>query len=178
MTALTDLTLSEARDGLGRGDYSSRELTAAHIAAIDAAGALNAFVTKTADAALAAADESDARRGRGEVGALEGLPIAIKDLFCTEGVLTTAGSHILDRFIPPYESTVTANLWRAVRPPVPAIASQLFQQGAKKMRNFLLRSIKGCINSIRSFALSEMRYSSWSILKHSSRVSFSKFKPG
>jgi aspartyl-tRNA(Asn)/glutamyl-tRNA(Gln) amidotransferase subunit A len=75
--------------------------------------ALNAFVTETPERALAMAGESDARRKRGEVGLLEGIPLGIKDLFCTEGVLTTAGSHILDGFKPPYESTVTAKLWQA-----------------------------------------------------------------
>jgi Asp-tRNAAsn/Glu-tRNAGln amidotransferase A subunit and related amidases len=74
---------------------------------------LNAFVTETPEKALAMAGESDARRKRGEVGLLEGIPLGIKDLFCTEGVLTTAGSHILDGFKPPYESTVTAKLWQA-----------------------------------------------------------------
>ena len=78
-----------------------------------AAAALNAFITETPDRALAMAKASDARRAKGEARLLDGIPLAIKDLFCTEGVLTTAGSHILDGFKPPYESTVTANLWRA-----------------------------------------------------------------
>src|SRR5690606_24237854 len=69
-------------------------------------------ITETPERAIEMAKASDARRARGEAGPLDGLPIAIKDLFCTEGVLTTAGSHILDGFVPRYESTVTANLWR------------------------------------------------------------------
>jgi len=113
VTALTDLTLAEARAGLAAGDFSARELTQAHLAAIEAARALNAFITETPERALEMADAADARRARGEGGALNGLPIAIKDLFCTRGVPTTAGSHILDGFVSPYESTVTENLWSA-----------------------------------------------------------------
>ncbi|HUC60945.1 MAG TPA: Asp-tRNA(Asn)/Glu-tRNA(Gln) amidotransferase subunit GatA [Alphaproteobacteria bacterium] len=110
---LTGLTLAEARDGLRARRFSARELAAAHVAAVEAARPLKAFITETPEAALAMADASDARLARGAAGALEGLPVAIKDLFCTEGVLTTAASHILDGFKPQYESTVTANLWRA-----------------------------------------------------------------
>ena len=111
MAVLTDLTLAAARDGLAKGEFSAAELTEAHIAAVEAARPLNLFITETPDAARAMAEASDARRRGGEVGVLDGIPIAVKDLFCTEGVLTTAGSHILDGFAPPYESTVTANLW-------------------------------------------------------------------
>ena len=110
MAAFTDLTIAEARQGLANKQYSSRELTEAHIEAVEAARDLNAFILETPERALADADASDARRARGEAGAFEGIPIAIKDLFCTEGVGTTAGSHILDGFVPPYESTVSANL--------------------------------------------------------------------
>jgi len=113
MAALTDLTLAGALDGLAKGSFSSRELTDAHIAAMEKHRPLNAFITETPDRARAMADASDKRRREGKVGAMEGLPIGIKDLFCTEGVLTTAGSHILDGFKPTYESTVTTNLWRA-----------------------------------------------------------------
>jgi aspartyl-tRNA(Asn)/glutamyl-tRNA(Gln) amidotransferase subunit A len=113
MSSLTDLTVASALDGLARGDFTSRELTDAHLKAMEAARGLNAFITETPEKARIMADASDARRRKGEVGALEGIPVAIKDLFCTEGVLTTAGSHILDGFKPPYESTVTANMWRA-----------------------------------------------------------------
>ena len=113
MSALTDLTVAAALDGLARGDFTSRELTDAHLAAMGDARGLNAFITETPEQARAMADASDARRRKGEAGALEGIPVAIKDLFCTDGVLTTAGSHILDGFKPPYESTVTGNMWRA-----------------------------------------------------------------
>jgi aspartyl-tRNA(Asn)/glutamyl-tRNA(Gln) amidotransferase subunit A len=110
MAALTDLTIAEARDGLANKEYSARELTEAHIAAVEAARDLNAFVIETPERALTDADASDARRAKGEAGKFDGIPIAIKDLFCTEGIVTTAASHILDGFVPPYESTVTANL--------------------------------------------------------------------
>ena len=113
MTDLTGLSIAEARDQLATGALSSRELTESHVAAVAEAAALNAMVTETPDIALAMADASDARRAKGEAGALEGIPLAIKDLFCTKDLLTTAGSHILDGFTPPYESTVTANLWQA-----------------------------------------------------------------
>ena len=111
MTALTDLTLADARDALAAGDVSARELAEAHIAAMDSARNLNAFITETPERALADADASDARRAKGgALGALDGIPLAIKDLFCTEGVMTTAASHILEGFIPPYESSVSAKL--------------------------------------------------------------------
>jgi aspartyl-tRNA(Asn)/glutamyl-tRNA(Gln) amidotransferase subunit A len=111
MAEITDFTIAEARDALAKGELSARELAESQIAAVEAARPLNAFITETPEKALEMAEASDARRRAGEVGALEGIPLAIKDLFCTEGVLTTAGSHILDGFKPPYESTVTANLW-------------------------------------------------------------------
>ncbi|WP_119168850.1 Asp-tRNA(Asn)/Glu-tRNA(Gln) amidotransferase subunit GatA [Algihabitans albus] len=112
MSDLTRMELSEARDLLTRKSLSAKELTEAHIAAVEAARPLNAFVTETPEKALAMAEASDARRAKGEVGLLDGLPLAIKDLFCTEGVQTTASSHILEGFVPTYEATVTANLWR------------------------------------------------------------------
>lgn len=112
MTTLTDLNLADARDGLRRGDFSSVELTEAYIRAMENGRSLNTYITETPELALEQARASDAKMKRGEAGILEGLPIAIKDLFCTEGVLSTAASHILDSFIPPYESTVTANMKR------------------------------------------------------------------
>ncbi len=113
MSALTELGIAEARTALEKGETSARELAEAQIAAMELARDLNLFITETPDQALAMAEQSDARRRQGEAGVLEGIPLAIKDLFCTKGVLTTAGSHILDGFHPTYESTVTANLWRA-----------------------------------------------------------------
>ncbi len=112
-SALTDLTLAEARAGLAVRQFSSRELTEAYIAAMESARPLNAFITETPERALEMAAASDERLARGEAGPIEGIPIAIKDLFCTKGILTTAASHILDGFHPPYESTVTEKLWAA-----------------------------------------------------------------
>ncbi len=113
MPDLTKLTLKAALDGLKARDFSSEEITGAFLKSIEAANpTLNAYVQVTADKALTMARASDARRAKGEGGALEGAPLGIKDLFCTEGVQTTAGSNMLKGFVPPYESTVTANLWR------------------------------------------------------------------
>ena len=112
MTDLTSLTLAEARDRLKSRAISSLEIAKAHLEAMERAKALNAFIATTADRALEMAESSDARLAKGEGGLLEGLPIGVKDLYATEGVHTQACSHILDGFRPPYESTVTANLWR------------------------------------------------------------------
>ncbi len=109
---LTDLTLIQARDGLRSKAFTARELTQSYLSAIDAADALNCFITKTPDKALDMADGADDRLAKGEARPLDGLPIGVKDLFCTRDVLTTAGSHILDGFTPRYESTVTEHLWR------------------------------------------------------------------
>ncbi len=112
MSSLTRLTLKQAVEGLAARQFSAVEITRAHIAAIEAARALNAFTLETPDKALEMAAVSDARLAQGNGGPLEGAPIGIKDLFCTEGVASTAGSKILAGFKPTYESTVTANLWR------------------------------------------------------------------
>ena len=112
MSPLTHLTIAEARRRLAKGEFTAVELTQAHLSAMAAHRHLNAFITETPDLALATAAASDTRRAKGEAGALEGIPLGIKDLFCTEGVRTTAASHILDGYTPQYESTVTANLKR------------------------------------------------------------------
>ncbi len=109
---LTRLTIAEARDLLGRRALGAVELTEAHLAAMEAARPLNAFVTETPERALAMAREAEVRYAAGEARPLDGIPLAIKDMFCTDGVRTTAGSRILDTFVPTYESTVTANLFR------------------------------------------------------------------
>ncbi|HLT78728.1 MAG TPA: Asp-tRNA(Asn)/Glu-tRNA(Gln) amidotransferase subunit GatA [Ferrovibrio sp.] len=106
------LTISAALEGLAKKDFTSVELTEACVSAMQAAKPLNAMITETPEKALEMAKASDARRAKGEAGLLDGIPLAIKDLFCTEGVLTTAASHILDGFHPTYESTATANLWK------------------------------------------------------------------
>ena len=112
MSDLTGLTLEAAAEGLKSKAFTSEEITRVHVEAIEAARPLNAYVLETSDKAIAMARESDARLARGEGGPLEGVPLGIKDLFCTHGVRTTAGSRILEDFVPTYESTVTANLWR------------------------------------------------------------------
>src|SRR5260221_7141026 len=113
MSDLTHLTMAAALEGLAAKKFSSRELTDAYLAKMAQHRDLNAYITETPDRARAMADAADRRRGKGEAkGLMEGLPLAIKDLFCTEDVLSTAGSHILDGFKPAYESTVTGNLWK------------------------------------------------------------------
>ncbi|HYF52766.1 MAG TPA: Asp-tRNA(Asn)/Glu-tRNA(Gln) amidotransferase subunit GatA [Salinarimonas sp.] len=112
MTDLTDLTLADARDGIAKKSFTAVELTQAHLDAMEQARPLNAFLVETPERALEMAKASDARIAKGEGRSLEGLPLGIKDLFCTQGVQTTAGSTILKGFEPPYESTVTRNLWR------------------------------------------------------------------
>ena len=109
---LTKLTLAEARDALAAKTLTSTELTQAHLVAMEKARVLNAFIVETPEIALAMAAASDAKLARGEGGPLEGIPLGIKDLYCTKGVQTTAGSHILEGFVPAYESTVSGQLWR------------------------------------------------------------------
>jgi aspartyl-tRNA(Asn)/glutamyl-tRNA(Gln) amidotransferase subunit A len=109
----TDLTLAEGLAALEAREISAVELTQAFLDAIARLNPrLNAYITVTGEQALAAAAASDARRAKGEAGPLDGIPLGIKDLFCTEGTRTTAGSNILGGFVPPYESTVSANLKR------------------------------------------------------------------
>jgi aspartyl-tRNA(Asn)/glutamyl-tRNA(Gln) amidotransferase subunit A len=113
MTQLTDLTIVEARDGLRAKRFTAEDLTLAHLNAIEALNPrLNAFITVSHSQALDQARAADRALAAGEQRALTGIPLAIKDLFCTAGVRTTAGSKILEPFVPPYESSVTANLLR------------------------------------------------------------------
>ncbi len=108
---MLDLSIADAAAGLRAKEFSAVELAGAHLAAIEALnGRLNAFITVTPELALAQAAAADVALAAGEGGALTGIPLAIKDLFCTAGVRTTAASRILEPFIPPYESTVTAQL--------------------------------------------------------------------
>ena len=110
MTDLTKLTLAEARDKLRAGDVTSVELTETFLKAIDDADALNAFVHKTPEIALERAKAADARIAQGDAPDMCGLPIGIKDLFCTKGVASQAASGILEGFTPEYESTVSQKL--------------------------------------------------------------------
>ena len=112
MSELTNLTIAKARKGLAKGDFTAVELCKSHIEAVDAANdSLNTFIVTTPELAIKAAEQSDKRLQKGEAGTLEGIPLGIKDLFCTKGVQTTAGSHILDKFTPVYESTISQNLF-------------------------------------------------------------------
>jgi aspartyl-tRNA(Asn)/glutamyl-tRNA(Gln) amidotransferase subunit A len=113
MTNLTDLTVAEIRDGFRAGQFSAREVASAFNANVAAAKVLNAFIVETPDRALAAADAADAARAAGDLKPLSGVPLGMKDLFCTEGVQTTAASHMLEGFTPTYESTVSGKLWAA-----------------------------------------------------------------
>ncbi len=110
--SLTSLTIAAAREKLGKREISAVELTEDYIKALEAARGLNAYIVETPDQARAMAKASDLRIKAGTPGALEGIPLGIKDLFATKGVHTQACSHILDGFKPTYESTVTANLWK------------------------------------------------------------------
>ena len=112
MSDLLSLSAVEARAALDAGDVSAPELTGAYLAAIEETGALNNYVAVTADKAMEMAEASQARIKAGEAGLIEGIPVGVKDLFCTAGVASTACSKILEGFTPTYESTVTANLWR------------------------------------------------------------------
>ncbi|ABA05260.1 aspartyl/glutamyl-tRNA(Asn/Gln) amidotransferase subunit A [Nitrobacter winogradskyi Nb-255] len=112
MTDLTSLTLAEARDGLARKSFTALELTDAHLAAMERARVLNAYVLETPERAREMARQADGRIAKSEGGPLNGLPLGVKDLFATEGTRTTACSRILGDFKPPYESTVTSQLWR------------------------------------------------------------------
>jgi len=113
MTELTQLTIERARQGLSQKQFSAVELTKAHLSRMEQCRNLNVYITETPELALKTAEAADQRIAQGNARSLEGIPIAIKDLFCTKGVRTTAGSRMLENFIPPYESTVSQNLWDA-----------------------------------------------------------------
>ncbi|KQZ60978.1 glutamyl-tRNA amidotransferase [Sphingopyxis sp. Root1497] len=113
MTDLTNLTVAQIRDGHRAGDFSAVEVAEAFSANVAGAKALNAFIVETPEHALAAAKQADADRTAGTLKPLSGVPIGMKDLFCTDGVQTTAASHMLEGFVPRYESTVSAKLWDA-----------------------------------------------------------------
>ncbi|MGZ5862551.1 MAG: Asp-tRNA(Asn)/Glu-tRNA(Gln) amidotransferase subunit GatA [Methyloceanibacter sp.] len=137
MTEFTDLSIAEAREGLKRKEFSATELARAHLSGIEAANAaLNAYVLPTPERALEMAKASDKRLKQGAARALEGIPLGIKDLFATKGVRTTACSHILDGFTPPYESTVTANLWAAGAVMLGKLNNDEFAMGSSNETSF------------------------------------------
>jgi aspartyl-tRNA(Asn)/glutamyl-tRNA(Gln) amidotransferase subunit A len=111
MSDLLNLSLIEAKTALASKKISSVELVTAYIKQMESKRSLNAYVLETPEIALAQAKTSDERIQKGTAGSLEGIPLGIKDLFCTKGIRTTACSKILGNFIPTYESTVTQNLW-------------------------------------------------------------------
>ncbi len=113
MTDLNKLTIADARDAMRKGDFTAIELTEQYLGAIEAAGALNAFSTNTPEIARTQAAAADARIAKGDAPDMCGIPLGIKDLFCTKGVQTQAASHILDGFKPEYESTITGQLFDA-----------------------------------------------------------------
>jgi aspartyl-tRNA(Asn)/glutamyl-tRNA(Gln) amidotransferase subunit A len=113
MSSLLTLSATEALAKLAAGEVSSVELTKASLARMETRKHLNAYLTVNAEGALKAAESSDKRRAEGKAGRVEGLPLGIKDLYCTKGVRTTAASQILGNFVPAYESTVTQKLWDA-----------------------------------------------------------------
>jgi len=133
MSKLITLTMAEARKALAAKEFTAVELVDAHIAQAEKARPLNAFVTETFEQAREAAKASDQRIAKGEAGAMEGLPIGMKDLFCTEGVRTTASSKILSNFVPPYESTVSANLKKAGAVTLGKTALDEFAMGSSNM---------------------------------------------
>ncbi len=136
MTNLTTLTIAAARDKLAKKEFTALELTEAHLAAMEKHKALNAFITETPDIACARAKESDARIQSGKAGALEGIPLGIKDLFCTEGVQTTAASHILEGFTPQYESTVSQKLRDAGSVMLGKLNLDEFAMGSSNMTSY------------------------------------------
>ncbi|MEL7154497.1 MAG: amidase family protein, partial [Pseudomonadota bacterium] len=111
MADLNELGIAEARDAMRKGEASSRDITQACLDAIDGAKALNASCHDTAEQAMAMADQADQKRKAGSDEAMLGIPVAVKDLFCTKGIASQASSRILDGFKPAYESSVTQNLW-------------------------------------------------------------------
>lgn len=113
MTDLTDLTVAQIRDGFRAGEFSARDVAQAFNANVAAGKALNAFIVETPELALAAADQADKDRAAGALKPLSGVPIGMKDLFCTQGVQTSAASHMLEGFKPTYESFVSQKLWDA-----------------------------------------------------------------
>ncbi len=136
MTDLTSLTIAAARDQLAKKEFTALELTEAHLAAMDKAKDLNAFIVTTPEIARERAKAADARLQSGKAGALEGIPLGIKDLFCTEGVQTTAASHILEGFKPPYESTVSQKLRDAGSVMLGKLNLDEFAMGSSNMTSY------------------------------------------
>lgn len=144
-TKLTELTLVEARDGLQNKDFSAVDLTQAFLDNMAQNEHLNAYITQTPDIALDQAKQSDIRLSQGTARPMEGLPLGIKDLFCTKGVRTTSGSKILENFVPPYESTVTQNLFDAGAVMLGKTNMDEFAMGSSNMTSYF----GDCVNPWR-----------------------------
>jgi len=134
--SLLDLTIAEARDKLAKKEFSALELTEAHLAAMEKHKGLNAFIVTSPDVARERAKAADARLKSGNAGAMEGIPVGIKDLFCTEGVQTTAASHILEGFKPQYESTVSGKLRDAGAVMLGKLNLDEFAMGSSNMTSY------------------------------------------
>ena len=111
MEDITKLNLHQTRDALIKKQFSCKELIASHVKEMESSRPLNLFITETIDHAIKSAEISDNNIKNKKLRNLEGLPFGIKDMFCTKDIKTTASSKMLSNFIPPYESTVTKNLW-------------------------------------------------------------------
>jgi aspartyl-tRNA(Asn)/glutamyl-tRNA(Gln) amidotransferase subunit A len=135
-TKLTDLTITQAREGLKKKQFSATELAKAHIAAVEKARPLNAFVTETPEVALKAAAESDKRIAAGQMREFEGIPTGLKDLFCTKDVRTTASSRMLEKFVPTYESTVSQKLLDAGACMLGKLSLDEFAMGASNRTSY------------------------------------------
>ncbi|NBX73903.1 MAG: Asp-tRNA(Asn)/Glu-tRNA(Gln) amidotransferase subunit GatA [Alphaproteobacteria bacterium] len=133
MSTLTDLNMQQLLVGLQKKDFSALEVAKTYNAAVEKAAPLNAFITTTPEQALKQAAESDARRAAGKAGALEGVPLGIKDMFCTKGVRTTASSKMLENFVPTYESTVTQKLFDAGIVSLGKLSCDEFAMGASNI---------------------------------------------
>ncbi|MBX7145917.1 MAG: Asp-tRNA(Asn)/Glu-tRNA(Gln) amidotransferase subunit GatA [Alphaproteobacteria bacterium] len=133
---LINLTIKGALDLLAKGEITAKELTQNLCALNEKLTSLNIYITPTFEHALQMADASDKRRQKGQVGLLEGIPLGIKDLFCTKGFVTTAGSHILKNFIPTYESTVTDQLWKAGAVMMGKLNMDEFAMGSSNMTSY------------------------------------------
>ena len=110
MSELVKLSIAEALEGLRSKKYTATEIVDAHIKQAEAQKGLNSYITETFDVARSQAKQADANYANGAARKLEGIPVAVKDLFCTKGVRTTAASRMLEKFVPPYESTVSQNI--------------------------------------------------------------------
>jgi len=136
MSELTKLTIKQAIEGLRAKKFSAVELTSSYIKNIEQNRHLNAFITESFDLALAQAKKSDEKIAAGNAGDLEGIPLGIKDLFCTKNLRTTSGSKMLADFVPTYESTVTQKLLDAGSVTLGKLNMDEFAMGSANTNSF------------------------------------------